>query len=124
MVWGIYRGIEKVEVDRVVRDYIKIEYQGGSNLYILATQLDSLQKYSGADAANTPKLNKLGTSGMEQDQKQSPGCCKKYRKGTGRVICSPSGEGRAMYVDRILYGREEFEEMFPYEETEDQLSCH
>ena len=48
---GIYRGIEKVEVDRVVRDYIKIEYQGGSNLYILATQLDSLQKYSGGDAS-------------------------------------------------------------------------
>lgn len=45
---GIYRGIEKVEVDRVVKDYIKIEYRGGSNLYILATQLDALQKYSGS----------------------------------------------------------------------------
>ena len=44
---GIYRGIEKVEVDRIVKDYIKIEYRGGSNLYILATQLDCLQKYSG-----------------------------------------------------------------------------
>ena len=42
---GIYRGIEKVEVDRIVKDYIKIEYRGGSNLYIPATQLDCLQKY-------------------------------------------------------------------------------
>ena len=46
---GIYRGIEKVEVDKVLKDYIKIEYRDGSNLYILATQLDALQKYSGAD---------------------------------------------------------------------------
>ena len=50
-----------MEVDRIVKDYIKIEYRGGSNLYILATQLDCLQKYSGGDTAKTPKLNKLGT---------------------------------------------------------------
>ena len=40
---GVYRGIEKMEVDGVVKDYIKIEYAGKSNLYILATQLDVLQ---------------------------------------------------------------------------------
>ena len=37
---GVYRGIEKMEVDGVVKDYIKIEYAGKSNLYILATQLE------------------------------------------------------------------------------------
>lgn len=37
---GIYRGIEKIEVDKTVKDYIKIEYDKGGNLYILATQLD------------------------------------------------------------------------------------
>ena len=57
---GVYRGIEKMEVDGVVKDYIKIEYAGKSNLYILATQLDVLQKYAGSDAAKTQRLNKLG----------------------------------------------------------------
>ena len=57
---GIYRGIEKVVVDKVEKDYIKIEYSGGSNLYVLATQLDSIQKFSGPDG-HKPKLNKLGT---------------------------------------------------------------
>ena len=57
---GIYKGIEKIEVDRKVKDYIKIEYAGGSNLYILATQLDQIQKYAGKDARK-PKLNKLGS---------------------------------------------------------------
>ena len=45
--------LEKIEVDRKVKDYIKIEYAGGSNLYILATQLDQIQKYAGKDARKT-----------------------------------------------------------------------
>lgn len=49
----------KIEVDKTVKDYIKIEYAGGGNLYILATQLELIQKYAGADAKK-PKLNKLG----------------------------------------------------------------
>lgn len=47
---GIYQGIEKIEVDKITKDYMKISYAGGSSLYILATQLDLIQKYAGADA--------------------------------------------------------------------------
>ena len=47
-----------MEVDHVVKDYIKIEYAGGSNLYILATQLDMIQKYADSEAKK-PKLNRL-----------------------------------------------------------------
>ena len=65
MVLVFTEELKKVEVDRIVKDYIKIEYRGGSNLYIPATQLDCLQKYSGADASKAPKLNKLGNSGVE-----------------------------------------------------------
>jgi len=57
---GIYQGIEKVEVDAVTRDYMKISYADGGILYIPATQMDLIQKYAGADA-KPPKLNKLGT---------------------------------------------------------------
>lgn len=45
-------------MDCVTRDYMKIEYAGGSNLYVLATQLDTLQKYASGEAAKVPKLNK------------------------------------------------------------------
>jgi len=57
---GIYKGIEKVEVDKVVKDYMKIEYDKGGNLYIPATQLDLIQKFAGSEAKK-PKLNRLGT---------------------------------------------------------------
>ena len=50
---GIYRGIEKVEVDKVMKDYIKIEYAKGGNLYILATQLEMIQKYAGCRRQKT-----------------------------------------------------------------------
>ena len=41
---GIYQGIEKIEVDRIEKDYMKISYAGGGNLYIPATQMDLIQK--------------------------------------------------------------------------------
>ena len=58
---GIYQGIEKVEVDHVVKDYMKISYRDGGILYVLATGLDVIQKYASADGGTKPKLNKLGT---------------------------------------------------------------
>ena len=58
---GIYRGIEKIKVDNVAKDFIKIEYGDGGNLYVPASALDVLQKYASQDAAKKPKLNKLNT---------------------------------------------------------------
>ena len=72
---GVYRGIEKMEVDGV-KDYIKIEKSGKSNLYILATQLDVLQKYAGSDAAKTPKLNKLGGQEWKKTRRRKNWSCK------------------------------------------------
>ena len=58
---GIYRGIEKITVDKTVKDYMKISYRDGGILYVLATGLDVIQKYASADGGTKPKLNKLGT---------------------------------------------------------------
>ena len=44
---GIYRGIEKIEQDHIVKDYLKIEYGDGGNLYLPATRLEGIQKYAG-----------------------------------------------------------------------------
>ncbi len=119
---GIYRGIEKVEVDRIVKDYIKIEYRGGSNLYILATQLDCLQKYSGADAAKTPKLNKLGTQEWNKTKSKVRGAVKNIAKELVELYAvRQEKEGYVCGPDTVW--QKEFEEMFPYEETEDQLSA-
>lgn len=119
---GIYRGIEKVEVDRIVKDYIKIEYRGGSNLYIPATQLDCLQKYSGADASKAPKLNKLGTQEWNKTKSKVRGAVKNIAKELVELYAvRQEKEGYVCAPDTVW--QREFEEMFPYEETEDQLSA-
>ena len=118
---GVYRGIEKVEVEKVVKDYIKIEYRDGGNLYVLATGLDVIQKYASADAKR-PKLNKLGT--QEWNRTKS-----KVREATGEVA-RDLVELYALRQQRngFQYGKDtvwqrEFEELFPFEETEDQLAA-
>lgn len=118
---GIYRGIEKVEVDRIVKDYIKIEYASKGFLYIAATQLNMIQKYAGSDA-KSPKLNKLG--GQEWTKTKT-----RVRK----AVADIADELVQLYAVRqmkngFVYSpdtiwQKEFEEVFPYEETEDQLSA-
>ena len=117
---GIYRGIEKVEVDKIVKDYIKIEYRDGSNLYILATQLDALQKYTGADADRKPKLNKLGTQEWNRTKTKVRGAVKNIAKELVELYAArQEKEGYVCGPDTVW--QREFEEMFPYEETDDQL---
>ena len=115
---GIYRGIEKVEVDRVVKDYIKIEYAGGGNLYILATQLEQIQKYAGA-GAKKPKLNKLGGQEWNKTKSRVKGAVREIAEDLVKLYAVRQNEqGFAFGPDTVW--QKEFEEMFPFEETEDQ----
>lgn len=115
---GIYRGIEKIEVDKTVKDYIKIEYAGGGNLYILATQLELIQKYAGADAKK-PKLNKLGGQEWNKTKTKVRGAVKEIAGDLVRLYAARQSERGFAYGPDTVWQRE-FEEMFPFEETEDQ----
>ena len=117
---GIYRGIEKVEMERVVKDYMKIEYRDGGNLYILATGLDVIQKYASADAAKTPKLNKLGGKEWEKTKSKVRSAVDEVAKDLVELYAlRQESQGHAFGKDTVW--QREFEEMFPFEETEDQL---
>ncbi|MGN1147665.1 MAG: transcription-repair coupling factor [Lachnospiraceae bacterium] len=119
---GIYRGIEKVEVDKVVKDYLKIEYRDGGNLYILATGLDVIQKYASADAAKTPKLNKLGTQEWNKTKTKVRTAVDAVAKDLVELYAiRQQSEGFQYGPDTVW--QKEFEEMFPFEETEDQLQA-
>lgn len=119
---GIYRGIEKVEMERVVKDYIKIEYRDGGNLYVLATGLDVIQKYASADAAKTPKLNKLGTKEWERTKTKVRTAVNEVAKDLVELYAlRQQAEGYQFGKDTVW--QREFEEMFPFEETEDQLAA-
>lgn len=119
---GIYRGIEKIEVDRVMKDYMKVEYSGGSNLYVLATQSDVLQKYAGADAAKTPKLNKLGGQEWNKTRTRVKAAVKNIAKELVALYAERQEKQGFVYGPDTLW-QHEFEEMFEFEETEDQLTA-
>ena len=90
---GIYKGIEKVERDKVTKDYIKIEYGDGGNLYLPATRLESIQKYSGADGRK-PKLNKLGGGEWTKTKTKVRGAVQEIARDLVKAVCGQAGEER------------------------------
>ena len=115
---GIYKGIEKVEMEHVVKDYIKIEYRDGGNLYVLATGLDVLQKYASADAKK-PKLNKLGGNEWKKTKERVNTAVEGVAKRLVELYSvRQQSKGYEFSPDTVW--QREFEELFPYEETEDQ----
>ncbi|AOT73173.1 transcription-repair coupling factor [Geosporobacter ferrireducens] len=118
---GKYVGIEQLKVQGAKKDYLKMKYGDGDLLYVPIEQMDLVQKYIGADDG-TPKLNKLG--GIE------------WKKTKARVKGAIEDMARdliALYaVRKTLVGyafakdtpwQVQFEDMFPFEETQDQLRC-
>ena len=116
---GIYRGIEKIEVDKVTKDYMKISYADGGNLYILATQLDQIQKYAGKDARK-PKLNKLGSQEWTKTKGKVRGAVRQIAQDLVKLYAEREEQNGYMYGPDTVWQRE-FEELFPFEETEDQV---
>jgi transcription-repair coupling factor (superfamily II helicase) len=116
---GVYRGIEKIEVDKITKDYIKIEYAGGGVLYILATGLDVIQKYAGAEAKK-PKLNKLNSPEWKKTKARVKGAVKEIAKELVELYAIRQSKTGYQFDSDTVW-QKEFEEMFPYEETDDQL---
>ena len=116
---GIYQGIEKIEVDKISKDYMKISYAKGGNLYIPATQLDLIQKYAGSDSKK-PKLNRLGTQEWTKTKAKVRGAVKEIAKDLVELYAARQNQDGFVYGEDTVW-QKEFEEMFPYEETEDQL---
>ena len=116
---GVYQGIEKIVVDKISKDYMKISYAQGGNLYIPATQLDLIQKYASADAKK-PKLNKLGTQEWNRTKTKVRGAVKEIARDLVKLYAARQEQDGYVYGEDTVWQRE-FEEMFPFEETEDQM---
>ena len=118
---GIYQGIEKIEVDKVTKDYLKISYAEGGILYIPVGQMDLIQKYAGSDAKK-PKLNKLGTAQWVKTKSQVKRAVQAVAKDLVELYAvRQKSEGFVYGPDTVW--QKEFEEMFPFEETEDQIQA-
>ncbi len=120
---GRFVAMEQIRVDGAVKDYVKIAYQGSDTLFVPATQLDMVSKYIGGGGEDTNvRLNKIGTDAWQKTKAKARKAAKDM---AGELIqlyaARKRQEGFAFGADSPW--QREFEDNFPYPETDDQLRC-
>ena len=119
---GIYRGIEKIERDGIIKDYIKIEYAKGDCLYVQASQIGTLQKYGSSDTHSRLKLNSLSTNEWSRTKSRVRKAVKDIAAELVKLYSIRQNSNGYSFGPDTVWQRE-FEEMFPFEETSDQLEA-
>lgn len=120
---GRFVAMEQIRIDGAVKDYVKIAYQGSDTLFVPATQLDLVSKYigNGGEDGNV-RLNKIGTDAWQKTKARARKAAKDM---AGELIqlyaARKRQEGFAFAADTPW--QQEFEDNFPYPETDDQLRC-
>ena len=119
---GIYRGIEKIRVENVTKDFFKIEYGDGGNLYVPVSGLDVLQKYAGQDVVKKPKLNKLNSSEWKKTKSRVKHAVNEVAKELV-LLYAKRQQTKGYCFGKDTVWQTEFEDMFPFDETKDQLDA-
>lgn len=117
---GRFIGIRKLEFDGVTKDYITIQYAGTDKLYIPVTQLDMVSKYIGPRDDSGVKLNKLSSGEWQRTRNNVKRAVKDMAHELIALYAKrEQSKGFAFYPDDEI--QRDFEERFPYVETDDQL---
>ena len=119
---GRYVAMEQIKVGGVVKDYVKIAYQGTDVLFVPATQLDMVSKYIGGGEDAPVRLSKLGGDNWKKAKAKAKAAAKDLAAGLIQLYAARKRlPGFAFAADSPW--QQEFEEGFEYAETEDQLRC-
>ncbi len=118
---GVFKGIEQIVVEGISKDNLKIEYDEGNTLYVNINQMDMVQKYVGAEGKE-PKLNKIGSSDWRKSKAKVKAAIQDIAKDLIKLYSERQYTRGFCYEPDTMWQRE-FEEMFPYEETGDQLDA-
>lgn len=119
---GRFVGMERMNVDGAERDFIKIAFAGTDFLYVPATSLDLISKYIGGGDTQKVRLNKLGGTDWNKARAKAKAAAKELAEGLVKLYAERAKlKGYAFPTDDVW--QQEFEDAFPYEETDDQLRC-
>ncbi len=117
---GVFEGIHKLDMQGIKKDYIKIRYAKDDILYVPVTQLDLVSKYIGQREDAGVRLNKLGGQEWQKAKTRVRKAVKNMAKELTKLYAERMNrKGHAFLPDTDL--QYEFEEHFPYDETDDQL---
>ena len=119
---GRFTGIQKMPVDGVEKDYIRVEYAAGDCLYVPVTQLDMVSKYigGGEEAQERTRLNKLGGTEWAKQKSRAKAAVKDLAKGLIALYAQRARQPGFAFSPDSEWQRE-FEDSFEYDETQDQL---
>ena len=119
---GRFVGMESITVDGSVRDFVKIAFAGTDFLYVPATSLDLISKYIGGGEPEKTRLSKLGGADWAKARTRAKAAAKQLAEGLLKLYAERAKlKGFAFPADDAW--QQEFEEAFPYDETDDQLRC-
>jgi len=120
---GRFVAMEQIKVDNAIKDYIKIAYQGSDTLFVPATQLDMVSKYigGGGEDANV-RLNKIGTDTWQKTKAKARKAAKDMAGELIQLYAARRRQAGFAFAADSPWQRE-FEDNFPYPETDDQLRC-
>lgn len=119
---GVYEGIHKLDVQGVVKDYIKIRYSGSDTLYVPVTQLDLVSKYIGAHEDGNVRLSKMGGAEWQKAKSRTRAAVKDMAKELIALYAERQKVKGIAFPEDNEWQRQ-FEDHFEYEETDDQLRC-
>ena len=118
---GIYRGIKKLVKDGAEKEFICIEYQEKSKLYVPLEQAGLIERYIGFGKA-PPNLDRLGGARWQTVRRAAQRAIFDYAAEILQLQAArQSREGYAFPPDTAW--QQEFERAFIYEETPDQASA-
>ena len=118
---GIFIGVNTIKADGTTKDYIKIKYYGDDILYVPTNQLDSIRKYIGGDEGGL-KVNKLGSKEWLKTKARVKNNLREVARELIELYAKRNkARGHAFAKDTPW--QMQFEDSFPYQETDDQLRC-
>jgi transcription-repair coupling factor (superfamily II helicase) len=118
---GIYEGIMQLNVENIKKDYFKINYVGGDTLYVPTEQMDLIQKFIGGEGKK-PKLHKLGGSDWSKTKTKVKAALMEIA-GELVKLYAKRKEIKGYPFSKDTVWQKEMEDLFPFDETEDQLKC-
>ena len=119
---GRFVAMERIKVDGAIKDYIEIAYQGSDTLFVPATQLDLVSKYIGGGEDTTIRLHKIGSDAWQKTKAKARKAAKEMAGELIKLYAARKHQpGFAFAADSPW--QTEFEDNFPYPETDDQLRC-
>ena len=119
---GRFVAMERIKVDGAIKDYIKIAYQGSDTLFVPATQLDLVGKYIGGGEDANIRLNKIGSDAWQKTKAKARAAAKDMAEDLIKLYAARKRQPGFAFAADSPWQRE-FEDNFPYPETDDQLRC-